>query len=92
MFPDSSVSVISVSIVASLKETRGTLSYRLDSKDPGFIVLLDGKEVFKEYGGLVIPTTFVVDRIGRIRFRHVDFHSGMEIKMAQEIRFLLEED
>jgi peroxiredoxin len=54
-------------------------------------VLLDDRNVSEEkYNLYATPTTFIIDREGRIIFRHVGFGPDMEKMMAREVEALLE--
>lgn len=52
-------------------------------------LLLDAGTVFQQYGIDGLPTTFVIDRDGKIAGRHVGFAPGGEKQFEEEIRKLL---
>jgi len=55
-----------------------------------FPVLFDDKKIAKKLYKIVgVPTTFIIDREGRIMFRHVGFKEGMEKVFVEEIEELL---
>ena len=52
--------------------------------------LLDTGEVSrKQYNVVATPTTFLVDRSGRMVFKHVGYGPGMEKVLEREIELLL---
>jgi peroxiredoxin len=52
--------------------------------------LIDSEmKVSRLYGVTGIPTTFVIDRSGIIRFIHIGYEPGMEKELQSEIRSLL---
>jgi peroxiredoxin len=52
-------------------------------------LLLDAGPVFQQYGIDALPTTFVIDRDGKIAGRHVGFGPGGEKQFEEELRQLL---
>jgi peroxiredoxin len=50
----------------------------------------DGQITSKSYQPPTMPTCFVVDKTGIVRFVHVGFHAGEEQEIASEIGSLLE--
>jgi cytochrome c biogenesis protein CcmG/thiol:disulfide interchange protein DsbE len=58
-------------------------------KNLTYPVILDARPVFERYGVRGIPTTFVIDREGRITLRHVGFDPGQEKELEAEARRLL---
>jgi peroxiredoxin len=53
------------------------------------VVWDDGKAVAKSYDPPTMPTAFVVDKSGIIRFVHVGYHAGDEVALEEEVRSLL---
>lgn len=53
------------------------------------IVWDDGKSVAKSYDPPTMPTAFVVDKSGIVRFVHVGYRAGDEDALAEEARSLL---
>jgi peroxiredoxin len=53
------------------------------------VVWDDGKAVAKSYDPPTMPTAFVVDKSGIVRFVHVGYHSGDEVTLEREVRSLL---
>ena len=53
------------------------------------IVWDDGKAVAKAYDPPTMPTAFVIDKSGIIRFVHVGYHPGDEATLEEEARSLL---
>ncbi len=53
-------------------------------------ILLDDKQIAdKNYNLMATPTTLIVDRGGRIVFKHIGFSPGMEEMLTKEIQELL---
>lgn len=56
-----------------------------------FSLAWDGdKSIAKQYKPETMPSSFVIDKNGIIRFAHVGFHDGEEREVESEIRGLLE--
>ena len=53
------------------------------------IVWDDSKAVAKSYDPPSMPTAFVVDKSGIVRFVHVGYHAGDEVTLEDEVRSLL---
>jgi cytochrome c biogenesis protein CcmG, thiol:disulfide interchange protein DsbE len=53
------------------------------------VVWDDGKAVAKSYDPPTMPTAFVVDKSGIIRFVHVGYHAGDEVALEEEVRSLM---
>lgn len=53
------------------------------------VVWDDGKSVAKSYDPPSMPTAFVVDKSGIVRFVHVGYHPGDEATLEDEVRSLL---
>lgn len=53
------------------------------------IVWDDGKSVAKSYDPPSMPTAFVIDKSGIVRFVHVGYHAGDEATLEDEVRSLL---
>jgi cytochrome c biogenesis protein CcmG, thiol:disulfide interchange protein DsbE len=53
------------------------------------VVWDDGKAVAKSYDPPTMPTAFVVDKSGIIRFVHVGYRAGDEVTLEEEVRSLL---
>lgn len=53
------------------------------------IVWDDGKSVAKSYDPPSMPTAFVIDKSGIVRFVHVGYHPGDEVTLEDEVRSLL---
>jgi thiol-disulfide isomerase/thioredoxin len=52
------------------------------------VVWDDAKLVAKSYDPPTMPTAYVVDKSGVIRFVHVGYHAGDEATLAEEVRSL----
>lgn len=53
------------------------------------IVWDDGKAVAKSYDPPSMPTAFVIDKSGIVRFVHVGYHAGDEATLEDEVRSLM---
>ena len=53
------------------------------------VVWDDGKSVAKAYSPPTMPTAFVIDRSGIVRFVHVGYRAGDEATLEQEVRSLM---
>jgi cytochrome c biogenesis protein CcmG/thiol:disulfide interchange protein DsbE len=49
------------------------------------------KTIARSYKPDTMPSTFVIDRKGVVRYVHVGFHDGEEVEMEKEIKGLLEQ-
>lgn len=47
------------------------------------------KSVAREYKPDTMPTSFIIDKKGFVRFTHVGFHDGEEVELDKEIQELL---
>ena len=47
------------------------------------------KVIARRYNPETMPSSFIIDRDGIVRFAHVGFHDGEELKVESEIRGLL---
>jgi thiol-disulfide isomerase/thioredoxin len=52
------------------------------------VVWDDGKAVARSYDPPTMPTAYVVDKSGIVRFVHVGYHAGDEAKLEEEVRSL----
>lgn len=49
----------------------------------------EGKKIAEKWGPSSMPTTFIVDRKGVVRFVHLGYHDGEEDEIEQEVKSLL---
>ncbi len=47
------------------------------------------KSIARQYKPDTMPTSFLIDKKGVVRFEHVGFHDGEEVEIAKEIQGLL---
>ena len=47
------------------------------------------RAIFEDYHVAGIPTTVLIDHVGRVMYRHIGFREGDEMMMAEEIERLL---
>ncbi len=64
-------------------ENKG-LTYTLLENGEGELEVVDGT-----FGVRSFPTSFLIDRDGRVMYYHLGFELGDEVKMAEEIESLL---
>ena len=61
-----------------------------DTYGAKFLLGWDGdKSIAKRYRPETMPSSFVIDKDGIVRFAHVGFHDGEELEVDNEIRGLL---
>jgi cytochrome c biogenesis protein CcmG, thiol:disulfide interchange protein DsbE len=57
-----------------------------------FIIGWDAdKSVAKHYSPTTMPSSFVIDRKGRVRFAHAGYHDGDDVQIDKEIAKLLDQ-
>ncbi len=87
-FHDAGLDVVAINVDEDAKSAREFLS----GKTPSMTVLFDPKgrspEAFKVEG---MPSSFLIDRDGNIRFRHMGFTDQTRSEFRREIRILLGE-
>jgi peroxiredoxin len=80
--PDSAFEVLAVSIDEDAEDARGAAK----EWDVPFPVLVDSDHTVADaYGVEGIPTIFVIDKDGMIKFGHVGYEMGMEFAVAQQL-------
>jgi hypothetical protein len=85
-FADRPVSIVSV-LESSMTPRVETLIADLDV---GNVVYTDESGDARDaYDLTAVPTTVIIDDVGRLMFRHVGFEEGMEQQFAREIEALL---
>jgi peroxiredoxin len=61
-----------------------------DTYGAKFSLAWDGdKSIAKRYKPETMPSSFVIDKEGVVRFAHVGFHDGEEVEVDKEVRELL---
>ena len=84
---------LAVMAIESNQETEGALKF-IDEKGLTYTFVEDVDDeptvVRDTLGVQGFPTSYIVDRQGRILYRHLGFDEGDEKKIEQEIRKLLE--
>jgi len=71
-------------------DPKGIASFVSDTGVKFPIVWDDGKSVAKAYDPPTMPTAFVIDKSGIVRFVHVGYRAGDESALAEEARSLLQ--
>jgi len=49
----------------------------------------ESKKVIKKYEPKTMPSTYILDKTGKVRFTHSGYHEGEEAEMEKEIKSLL---
>ena len=68
--------------VAEFGKSHGAVKFPI-ANDP------EGKNVAKKWNPPTMPSSFVVDKKGIVRFVHVGYHDNDEVKIEQEVKSLL---
>lgn len=56
-----------------------------------YLTLIGTQQIAQQWGIRAIPTTYILDKDGRIAFKHTGFAPGMESQFEEEIKGLLKE-
>lgn len=70
-------------------DSQGIAAFRSETGAKFPLLWDDGKAVAKSYDPPSMPTAFVVDQSGIVRFVHVGYRDGDEATLEQEVRSLL---
>jgi peroxiredoxin len=71
-------------------DDKGKIGPFADSYGAKFALGWDGdKAIARQYKPETMPSSFLIDRSGVVRFAHVGFHDGEEAELDREIRSLL---
>jgi cytochrome c biogenesis protein CcmG/thiol:disulfide interchange protein DsbE len=71
-------------------EDRDKIPGFADTYGAKFALAWDGdKSIARKYKPETMPSSFIIDREGVVRFAHVGFHDGEEVEIDREIRGLL---
>lgn len=81
--------MISVSNVTDFNAVEKFVTDRMKNRPVDFQVLVGGWKVYQSYRGQGLPSTYLIDRKGRVRFYHRDFKPGLENMIEKEILALL---
>lgn len=80
--PDSGFEFLAISI----DQTEEPAQSAADTLKIPFPVLLDAdSRIAGAYGVDAIPTLFVIDKGGRVRYSHIGFNIGLDILLAQQL-------
>ena len=69
-------------------DSKGIAAFRSETGAKVPVVWDDGKGVAKSYDPPSMPTAFVVDKSGIVRFIHVGYRAGDEAVLEEEVRSL----
>ena len=70
-------------------DAQGIASFRSETGAKFALVWDEGKDVAKSYDPPSMPTAFIVDKSGIVRFVHVGYRPGDEATLEEEVRSLL---
>jgi len=85
-YPESEVTVLAVNIDKKRENAEDFLGRLGLLRNYHFTILLDPESsVVQTYGARAMPTSFVVDREGMIRFVHLGFNEGDPLNWMREI-------
>lgn len=70
-------------------DSKGIPAFRSETGAKFPLLWDDGKSVAKSYDPPSMPTAFIVDQSGIVRFVHVGYHAGDEATLEREVRSLL---
>ena len=80
-------------LAINLSEKRSTIERRMKRFKIDFNVLLDTDgAVFKRWGGTILPTSYLVDRHGKVRYRAIGPLNWDSEEVIDSIRHLLDEE
>lgn len=71
------------------QDVRAVVSSFVRDLSVAYPVLLDTDNVNQSYKVVNVPSSFVVDKNGRIAFKHVGYFPGIEIMLSTEVEALL---
>ena len=64
-----------------------------ENYDISYPLVMGDEAVTQKFGGIrALPTTFLIDRKGRISSKHVGFYPGLEKVLEKEIKELLKQE
>ncbi|MEO5930940.1 MAG: TlpA disulfide reductase family protein [Candidatus Kapaibacterium sp.] len=85
-------SAVYIAVSVDNTKTIARVAPYITSKGYTFPVLLDpNKDLLSELNGTDMPYTLVSDAEGALRFKHMGFFQGDEVKLEKEVRELLAE-
>jgi peroxiredoxin len=70
-------------------DSKGIPAFRSETGAKFPLLWDDGKSVAKSYDPPTMPTAFIVDQSGIVRFVHVGYRAGDEATLEREVRSLL---
>jgi peroxiredoxin len=87
-YKDRGLVLLAVSMDVGSKARSAVASFR---KEHGlaYPVLMDTGEVSRLYGVFTIPTSFIIDKNGTVRSKHMGFAPSMSQEMSKEVEALL---
>ncbi len=66
-----------------------TINKRLNGQEINFPVLIGGEHIQKLFKEKVTPSTFIIDKQGFIKYKHINFEEGLCKYFRIEIQSLL---
>ena len=87
----SDVAFVAISLLGSKDMAESFIKSTLRNTEAPFPVLYKGRKTQRAFGGRGTPNTFIMDRQGQLRFKHIGFTKGLGKTFELELKFLLEE-
>lgn len=91
-YADRGLRILAVNASEPARDPRATIEKYVKDNALPYTVLIGGRTVFKtDYEGQSIPTTYLIDRKGRIAFSHIGWDDSTRDTMEAHIKKLLNE-
>lgn len=90
-YDSTKIAILAISTIGSKKMSQGYVLSALMGKQATFPILLNGNQIQKAFRGRGVPNTFIIDRQGRVRYKHLGFSDAMKKFIELEIQSLLDE-
>jgi len=84
-FKDDDFAIIAASMDESVEDVRRFI----EEKNINYVVVIDDMDVNHTFGVTSIPTTFIIDKDGKILRKHLGFMPGLADVFAKDIKELL---
>jgi peroxiredoxin len=76
-------------IAVSMDENRDKVKDFVDEQGIPYLVLIDDAGISSQYGVFSIPTSFIIDRNGKVISKHAGYGEGMIAGISKEIESLM---
>ncbi len=92
MYAERGLRILAVNASEPARDPRATIEKYVKDNALPYTVLIGGRTVFKtDYEGQSIPTTFLIDRKGRIAYVHIGWDNSTREPLEAQIKKLLKE-